>query len=385
MAELQPAGASARSPLEFRDPVRGHALIEAIERLTEDRVADPVSIMHVCGSHEQAIARFGLRSVLPKGLQVISGPGCPVCVTDAPEVDEAVALAASGLRILTYGDMLRVPGSSRSLDDARAEGARVEVVYSVSQAVERAAALPEEQLVFFATGFETTAVATAAVLLRELPPNFSVLSAHKYIPPVMEIVAEMPETRVEGFLAAGHAASITGWGVFEPFVARHGVPVSIGGFEPLDLLAGLARLTERILRGEAKVDNCFPRMVTREGNRAAQEQLWAVFEPAGGVWRGIARVPNGNLRLRERFARLDARRRFEAEIASVRVPSGAAREADACRCGDIMAGIATPRDCRLYGKPCTPATPIGACMVSAEGTCRIFSEYGEHPVLEVTR
>jgi hydrogenase expression/formation protein HypD len=247
--------------------------------------------------------------------------------------------------------------------------------------VERAAALPGEEVVFFATGFETTAVATAAVLLRELPANFSVLSAHKYIPPVMEIVAEMPETRVEGFLAAGHAAAITGWGVFEPFVARHGIPVAIGGFEPLDLLAGLARLVERIRLREAVVDNCFPRMVTREGNRRAQAQLWSVFEPAGGVWRGIARVPNGNLRLRERFAHRDARRRFSAEI----VPSrGAfpARQADECRCGDIMAGIATPRDCPLFGSPCTPATPIGACMVSAEGTCRIWSEYGEHPILE---
>jgi len=384
-----PSAASAspgsRSPLEFRDPARGRALIEAIARWTEDRQDDPVSIMHVCGSHEQAIARFGLRSVLPKGLRVITGPGCPVCVTDAPEVDEAVALAASGVRVLTYGDMLRVPGSDGSLDDARAEGARVEVVYSVAKAVEAAAARPGEEVVFFATGFETTAVATAAVLLRELPPNFSVLSAHKYIPPVMEIVAEMPGTRVEGFLAAGHAASITGWGVFEPFVARHEVPVAIGGFEPLDLLAGLAKLTERIRRGEPAVDNCFPRMVTREGNRRAQEQLWAVFEPAGGVWRGIARVPNGNLRLRERFAGRDARRRFAAEIAGARVPSGASREADACRCGDIMAGIATPPDCRLYGRPCTPATPIGACMVSAEGTCRIWSEYGETPLVEAAR
>jgi len=385
MAEPVPAAGVRRSPLEFRDPERGRALIDAIARWTEDRVDDPVSIMHVCGSHEQAIARFGLRSALPKGLRVITGPGCPVCVTDAPEIDEAVALAGSGVQILTYGDMLRVPGSNGSLDDARSEGARVEVVYSVSKAVERAVATPEEEVVFFATGFETTAVATAAVLLREVPSNFSVLSAHKYIPPVMEIVAEMPETRVEGFLAAGHAASITGWGVFESFVERHGIPVAIGGFEPLDLLAGLARLTERIRCGEAKVDNCFPRIVTREGNKRAQEQLWTVFEPSGGVWRGIARVPNGNLRLRDRFARQDARRRFAAEIAGAASPSGVARRADECRCGDIMAGIATPQDCRLYGKPCTPATPIGACMVSAEGTCRIWSEYGEHPILEAAR
>ena len=379
MADLPAYPLTATSPLAFRDPERGRALVDAIARWTEDRVDDPVSIMHVCGSHEQAIARFGLRSVLPEGLRVITGPGCPVCVTDAPEVDEAVTLARSGLRVLTYGDMLRVPGSTGSLDDARAEGAAVEVVYGVSQALQRAAEAPSQETVFFATGFETTAVATAAVLMRELPANLSVLSAHKYIPPVMEIVAEMPETRVEGFLAAGHAASITGWGVFEPFVARHRVPVAVGGFEPLDLLAGLAKLVERIRHGEPAVDNCFPRMVTREGNKRALELLWAVFEPAGGVWRGIARVPNGNLRLRERFARVDARRRFASEIADAGVPSGVARQADECRCGDIMAGIATPVDCALYERPCTPATPIGACMVSAEGTCRIWSEYGEHP------
>jgi len=195
----------------------------------------------------------------------------------------------------------------------------------------------------------------------------------------------MPGTRVEGFLAAGHAASITGWGVFESFAARHGVPVAIGGFEPLDLLAGLARLTERIRRREPVVDNCFPRMVTRRGNRRAQDQLWAVFEPSGGVWRGIARVPNGNLRLRERFARHDARRRFADAIARAGISSGVDRRADECRCGDIMAGIATPRDCRLYANTCTPQTPIGACMVSAEGTCRIWNEYGGHPVQLVAR
>jgi hydrogenase expression/formation protein HypD len=384
VSEAAPTLSERRSPLEFRDPARGRALIDAIARWTDDRIEDPVSIMHVCGSHEQAIAKFGLRSVLPRGLRVITGPGCPVCVTDAPEIDEAVSLARHGVQILTYGDMLRVPGGHGSLDDARAEGARVAVVYSISQAIERALESPDEPIVFFATGFETTAVATAAVLLREPPANFFVLSAHKYIPPVMEIVAEMPETRVEGFLAAGHAASITGWGVFEPFVERHRLPVTVAGFEPLDLLAGLAKLVERIRRGEPRVDNCFPRMVTREGNKRALKQLWSVFQPSGGVWRGIARVPNGNLRLRERFAAWDARLVFEAEIAGPHAP-GAAQRADECRCGDIMAGISTPEDCRLYREPCTPATPIGACMVSAEGTCRIWSEYGGHPVLEATR
>jgi hydrogenase expression/formation protein HypD len=382
MAEPLATRPVERPPLEFRDVARGRALLERLARWTDDRVDDPVSIMHVCGSHEQAIAKFGLRSTLPPGLRVITGPGCPVCVTDAPEIDEAVILAEQGYRVVTYGDMLKVPGSRHSLDDARAAGARVEVVYSVSQAVDRALEAPDEPLVFFATGFETTAVATAAVLMQDPPSNLMVLSAHKYIPPVMEIVAEMPETRVEGFLAAGHAASITGWGVFEPFVARHRIPVTVGGFEPLDILAGFAQLVERIRRGQPRVDNCFPRMVTREGNRRAQAMLWEVFEPTGGVWRGITRVPNGNLRLRDRFRQRDARRRFADVIATQASTLRAAGRADECRCGDIMAGIASPQQCRLYGEVCTPATPVGACMVSSEGTCRIWHEYGGHPVLD---
>ncbi|HSJ99573.1 MAG TPA: hydrogenase formation protein HypD [Myxococcota bacterium] len=371
------------SALQFRDPERARALLAALARLTAHRgERDPLAVMHVCGSHEQAIARFGLRAALPPTLRVIMGPGCPVCVTDAPEVDEAVALADAGLRVATYGDMLRVPGSARSLDDARAGGARVEVVYGVAQAVAAAAAAPGEPVVFFASGFETTAVATAAVLLRDPPPNFFVLSAHKYIPPVMEIVAEMPETRVEGFLAAGHAAAITGWGVFEPFVARHGIPVVVGGFEPLDILAGFSALAELARAGEARVVNAFPRMVTREGNRRAQEQLWAVFEPTGGQWRGITRVPNGNLRLRPAFAARDARRRF-ADLLAGAAPPGSAPRADECRCGDILAGIAAPDDCALFGGPCTPAAPVGACMVSSEGACRIWHDYGGAPRIEV--
>jgi hydrogenase expression/formation protein HypD len=367
------AGGPAR--LRFRDPERARALLDSLARAVRDRRDDPLSVMHVCGSHEQAIARYGLRAVLPRGLRVLMGPGCPVCVTDAPDVDDAVALADAGVRVASYGDMLRVPGSRRSLADARAEGASVEVVYGVAQAVELAAAEPDRPLVFFATGFETTAVATAAVLLRDPPAGFSVLSAHKYIPPAMEIVAEMPETRVEGFLAAGHAAVITGWGVFEPFVARHGRPVVVAGFEPLDLLAGLARLVELVRRGEARVENAFPRGVTREGNRRAQQQLWAVFETRGGPWRGITRVPHGDLRLRSAFAAHDARLRF-AELLTGRVRPEPLAEARDCRCGDIMAGLAVPSDCRHFGKRCTPEDPVGACMVSSEGACRIWHQYG---------
>ena len=365
--------------LKFRDPARARALADALARLTRKIGRSPVSVMHVCGSHEQAIAKFGLRATFPEGLNVIMGPGCPVCVTDVPEVDEAVVLAGQGVRVATYGDMLKVPGTVKSLADTQADGAKIHVVYSVSQAVDLARAT-DDQVVFFASGFETTAVATAAVILRDPPPNFSVLSAHKYIPPVMEIVAEMPETRVEGFLAAGHAATITGWGIFERFVERHRIPVVVAGFEPLDILAGLVKLLEVIHDGRPRVENMYPRCVTREGNLRAQEQLWRVFRPVGGRWRGIAHVPNGNLRLRDEWAHLDARRRFRIDVTGLwdYAPSTLVQD---CICGDIMAGIASPTDCGLFGKECVPDTPVGACMVSSEGTCKIWHQYGGHPDL----
>ncbi len=365
--------------LEFRDPTRAAALRDALARTTAQVGRSPVSVMHVCGSHEQAIAKFGLRAIFPPDLNVIMGPGCPVCVTDQPEIDEAVALAQQGMRIATYGDMLRVPGTAGSLADAQARGARIDIVYSVAQAGDLARGTTDE-IVFFATGFETTAVATAAVLLAGVPPNFSVLSAHKYIPPVMEIVAEMPDTRVEGFLAAGHAATIPGWAIFEPFVRRHGLPVVVAGFEPLDILAALVKLVELVRDREAAVVNMFPRCVTREGNRNAQRQLWQVFRPIGGRWRGIAHVPNGNLRLRDEWAAVDARRRFTIDLAALwdHAPSSLVRQ---CICGNIMAGIASPSDCPLFGGACVPDAPVGACMVSSEGACRIWHQYGGVPNL----
>jgi hydrogenase expression/formation protein HypD len=366
--------------LKFRDPERARRLAHALEAVVTE-VGRPVSVMHVCGSHEQAIARFGLRAIFPKALTVIMGPGCPVCVTDCPEIDEAVALARQGVRIATYGDMLRVPGTSRSLADAHADGGKIDSVYSVTQAVELAHAHPDEEIVFFASGFETTAVATAAVLLApDLPRNFSVLSAHKYIPPAMEIVAEMPENKVEGFLAAGHAASITGASVFQPFVERHGLSVVVGGFEPLDVLAALVRLVELIRDRKPAIENMYPRCVSWDGNKPAQDRLWKVFKLHGGIWRGIAHIPNGNLRLRDEWAHVDARRRFKIdlhELWNVAPPALAQK----CICGDIMAGLRNPTDCVLFGKACTPEAPVGACMVSAEGACRIWHTYGGVPDL----
>ncbi|MEW5980996.1 MAG: hydrogenase formation protein HypD [Acidobacteriota bacterium] len=365
--------------LKFRDPDRARTMAEALSRLTHEIGRSPVSVMHVCGSHEQAIAKFGLRTSLPRELNLIMGPGCPVCITDIPEVDEGVQLARQGVHIVTYGDMVRVPGTVMSLADAQADGARIHIVYSAAQAVELARSVKEE-VVFFATGFETTAVATAAIVLNGLPENLSILSAHKYIPPAMEIVAEMPETKVEGFLAAGHAATITGWAVFEPLVERHHVPVVVAGFEPLDILAGLIKLLELVRDRTPHVVNMYPRCVTREGNLRAQARLWKVFRPTGGRWRGIAHVPNGDLRLRDEFAHADARRRFTIDLAALWDHAPPTLD-QSCVCGDIMAGLRSPADCILFGNTCTPEKPVGACMVSSEGPCRIWHQYGGHPDL----
>jgi hydrogenase expression/formation protein HypD len=365
--------------LKFRDPVKARALAEAMQR-NLDAIGREVSVMHVCGSHEQAIARFGLRAVLPRQLQLIMGPGCPVCVTDGPEVDEAVALAGMGVHVCTYGDMLRLPGTSRSLADAQAEGGKVHVVYSVDQAVDLARAHPAEEVVFFASGFETTAVATAAAALAQPPKNFSILSVHKYVPAAMELVAQSKETRIEGFIAAGHAAIITGWAIFEPFAAKTNTPVVVAGFEPLDVLASIVKLTDLIREKKAEVFNAYPRCVTREGSQPAQRVLWKVFEARSGKWRGIAEVPSGNLDLRPEFAHLDARKRFRIDTGAVRDEAASGLEAE-CICGSIMMGLANPHDCTLFGKACVPESPVGACMVSSEGTCRIWHTYGGAPDL----
>ncbi len=365
--------------LKFRDPARARALAEALARNVA-AIGRPVSVMHVCGSHEQAIARFGLRAVLPPELTLIMGPGCPVCVTDGPEVDEAVALATQGVRVCTYGDMVRLPGTARSLADAQADGGKVEIVYSVSQAVELARAHPAEEVAFLGSGFETTAVATAAVALGELPRNFSILSVHKYVPAAMEVVAASEETHIEGYIAAGHAAIVTGWGIFEPFAARTGSPVVVAGFEPLDILAALVELTHLLKEGRPEVFNAYPRCVTKDGNLPAQRSLWKVFRPVDGTWRGIATVKGGNLDLRPEWAAIDARKRFRIDTAGVR-DDEAEEAAKGCLCGSIMLGLAVPTDCPLYGRACVPESPVGACMVSSEGQCRIWHTYGGVPDL----
>ncbi|WP_299232640.1 hydrogenase formation protein HypD [Natronomonas sp.] len=360
---------SGLDELEFRDPDRASALRDRLE----ERLAgleEPVRIVHVCGTHEETIAEFGIRSVLPEGLTVAMGPGCPVCVTDSAEIAEAVALAEAGHTVATYGDMIDVPSHNGSLADARDRGADVRVVYSADEAV----ALAEQtdgEVVFFGVGFETTAAPTASVLRDGPPSNFSVLSAHKYIPPAMDVVAAHPDTRVDGFLAAGHAATITGAGVYEPIAEAHDIPVVVGGFEPIDVLYALLEVVESVAEGSAGVENAYPRCVSEDGNAAAAAALWEVFERVPGRWRGIAEVPDATLSIRSEYAAYDASERFEIDP-----PGGDHRESE-CLCGEIMAGHATPSDCPLFGDECTPADPVGACMVSDEGPCRIKREFGE--------
>ncbi len=362
--------------LQFRDPDAAREIAARIEEVMAD-IGGQVNLMHVCGSHEQAIAKFGLRSMLPDGVTVRMGPGCPVCVTNMPEVDEAVALAEDGAIVATYGDMYRVPGTTRSLADASAAGADVEIVYSASEVVGLADANPDREVVFFATGFETTAAPTAAILVGDPPENLSVLSAHKYVPPAMAVVAELPDTDIDGFLAAGHAATITGYGLFEEFVDEYEVPVVVGGFEPLDVLLGIERLLESVRDDTPALENAYPRCVTREGNTAALETMWEVFETTTGEWRGITEIPDANLVLRQRYAEYDARRRFTIEPAT----GNTEPLTEQCLCGDIMAGTTDPDECALFGEECTPSNPVGACMVSSEGTCKIWLEYGGRPDL----
>lgn len=353
--------------LSFRDPDRASALLDELETIVAP-LDHPVHVMHVCGTHEQTIAEYGLRSVLPDNLTITMGPGCPVCVTDSQEIDEAVALAKAGHTVATYGDMVDVPGTNQSLSDVQANGGTVEVVYSPAGAVELAETTDNE-VVFFAVGFETTAAPTASVLQSSPPENFSVLSAHKYVPPVMDVVAAHPNTRIDGFLAAGHAATITGTAVYESVAKTQDLPVVVGGFEPLDVLYGLVELVDAVVSGSATVQNAYPRCVSEAGNDAAQQALWDVFERTDGEWRGIAAVPSSTLSLRPAYAKYDARQRFDINIEHDGITS-------ACICGEIMAGQAAPTDCPLYGEECTPTTPVGACMVSDEGPCRIQQTTG---------
>jgi hydrogenase expression/formation protein HypD len=362
----------ATSPFEFRDPERAKQLAQAIRRWAPPR---PTKIVHVCGTHEITITRHGLRSLLPPQLSVLEGPGCPVCVTSTAELDLAVQLALEGVVVCTFGDMLRVPGSRLSLAEARAQGADVRTVLSPAAAVEVARENPGKEVVFFAVGFETTAPGTAAVLLSSPPDNFSVLAAHKLIPPALEALLGLPGVEVAGFLAPGHVSTIIGVEAYAPLVERFSVPVVVGGFEPLDVLYALALIVRQLSQGRPEAENAYPRAVLPQGNRKAQQLLERVFYPADAHWRGIGLIPNSGLAIREEFSAWDASVKFDLEGApGEEIPSG-------CRCADILVARAVPTDCSLFGKACTPTSPVGPCMVGSEGACHVWYRYGGKPEL----
>jgi len=330
-----------------------------------------VQIMEICGTHTMAIARYGLRSLLPEGLTLVSGPGCPVCVTDQSYIDHAVYLArAGGPVVVTYGDMLRVPGRNGSLAEARASGGDVEVVYSADQAVRIAREKPDREVVFLAVGFETTAPATAlAVRAAEAEGlmNFSVLTGHKLILPVMRSLLSRGHVPLDGFLCPGHVSVVLGYGAFEEIVRDFERPCVVAGFDGGQILAGIEEIL-RQLDEEAPAACSVYSSVSRDGNVTARKLLEEVFVPEDALWRSLGVVPGSGLALRPRYAEFDAAKRFELpEVESYEMPG--------CRCGEVISGLCRPADCEQFATRCTPRDPIGPCMVSSEGACAAAYKY----------
>jgi len=354
---------------EYRDPVLAKKLLAEIHQVT----TRPWTLMEVCGGQTHTIVKQGIDELLPPGVRMIHGPGCPVCVTPLEQVDKALAIAARPDVIFTsYGDMLRVPGSTTDLLSLKARGADVRIVYSPLDAVRIAAANPGRQVVFFAVGFETTAPANAMAVWQAARlglDNFSVLVSHVLVPPAMVALLESPANQVQAFLAAGHVCAVMGWTEYEPIAARYRVPIVVTGFEPLDLLEGILIAIRQLEAGRAEVENQYVRAVRREGNRLAQETVFRVFEIGERTWRGIGEIPSSGYHLKPAFARFDAETKFAVEAIHT-------REHPACIAGAILTGEKTPLQCTAYGVLCSPQQPLGAPMVSAEGTCAAFFAAG---------
>ena len=337
------------------------------------RIGRQVALMEVCGTHTVSIFRNGLRALLPPGLRLLSGPGCPVCVTAQRYIDAAIAIAGlPNVVVATYGDMLRVPGGTGSLETRRAAGAQVRAVYSIRDAVELAARRPGQTVVFIGVGFETTAPATALGILeaeRRGLDNFCVLPAHKLVVPAMEAVLGDRDVPIDGFLCPGHVSVIIGARAYRPIVEQYHRPCVVVGFEPGQILAGLVQLVQQIERGHARLENVYGVAVTEEGNLAAQRVLEEVFEVSDAVWRALGVIPRSGLSIRPKFARFDALERFQVKL-------GADEDPPDCRCGEVIQGKVDPPECVLFGTGCTPQQPVGPCMVSSEGTCAAWFKYG---------
>jgi hydrogenase expression/formation protein HypD len=357
-----------RMTLAFRDKEMADKIILGIKKLDLK-----IQIMHVCGTHQDTIVRYGLDPILKDcGVTVRQGPGCPVCVTTQREIEEGIRLAEIGKTVATYGDMVRVPGAQKSLSDIRASGGNVQIVYGIQDAVSMARK-SQKPVVFIAVGFETTAPSTAVTLLGDVPSNFSILNCHRYVPPALHALLDMGEVKIQGFIEPGHVSVIIGMKPYEELASRYNLPQVVSGFEPLDILMSVYMLAKQIKKGEAKVENEYARVVKYEGNQKALKALERVFEPYDLKWRGFPVIPRSGMKLRNEFEKYDARVLYEDELKDV--SHHEFEEPKGCRCAEVLRGLIESTECPLFAKACTPQHPVGPCMVSIEGSCNILSKY----------
>lgn len=353
---------------EFSDPAVARRMLDDIARV----VTRPWAMMEVCGGQTHTIIRNGIDQLLPPEVELIHGPGCPVCVTPLEMIDRALAIAATpGVIFCSFGDMLRVPGTGRDLFSVKAAGGDVRIVYSPLDAVKIAQAEPDKQVVFFGIGFETTAPANAMAvhLAKRLGlKNFSTLVSHVLVPPAVHVIMGSPSTRVQGFLAAGHVCAIMGMREYVPLVEQYKVPIVVTGFEPLDVLEGIRRVVLQLEAGEARLDNAYERAVTFEGNTAARKMCEEVFEVCDRAWRGIGVIPKSGWRLGDVYADFDAENRFDVSNINTVEPA-------VCRSGEVLQGLLKPTQCEAFGEKCTPRNPLGAPMVSSEGACAAYYQF----------
>jgi hydrogenase expression/formation protein HypD len=354
---------------EYRDA----DLVKKVLAEIHSSVTQPWVLMEICGGQTHAIVRHGLDQLLPEQIELVHGPGCPVCVTPLELIDKALVIAARPEVIFTsYGDMLRVPGSQRDLFSIRAEGGDVRVVYSPLDAITIARENPDKQVVFFAIGFETTAPANAMSVVQANTlgiENFSLLVSHVRVPPAMHAILSSPHNRVQGFLAAGHVCAVMGYWEYPPIAQAYKVPITVTGFEPLDIAQGILETVKLLEAGRNEVANAYSRAVTQEGNLPAQKVIERVFESCDRKWRGIGEIPESGWRLRPEYARFDAEQIYDVEAIK-------AEESPLCIAGEILQGLKKPHHCKAFGNPCTPENPLGATMVSSEGACAAYYRYG---------
>lgn len=358
--------------MKHMDEYRDREVAQALSRKIRDISRKHVRLMEICGTHTMAIFRHGIRSLLPETVDLVSGPGCPVCVTATEDMDRSIKLAQEpGVIVTTFGDMLRVPGSISSLQMERANGADVRMVYSTFDALTIARKNPDHSVVFLGVGFETTAPTVAAAVKtahESKLDNFFVLSAHKLLPPAMDALLSGGTLDINGFICPGHVTTIIGTSSYQSVVDQYRVPCVVVGFEPLDILQGVLMLVEQIEGDEARVEIQYTRGVSPEGNPTARKIMEEVFEPCDTPWRGLGAIPMSGLAIREKYAAHDAAKRFDLDVPAAKDPPG-------CRCAEVLRGTVRPYECRLFRKACTPRTPVGPCMVSSEGTCAAYFKY----------